>query len=103
MNCPRRSLSWFIMNRLKEMLLSSSQKKVAAGINATRDSRIATTSYLRASCFNNDPSPNHELAVKVAKVTDLPCSERLPALINPSTTPTQTLDGSPLWHAKLPD
>ena len=56
------------------------------------------TSYLRASGLSIEPSPNQELAGKVAKVTDFPVSDTLPALTSPSITPTQTLDGSPLWH-----
>ena len=79
--------------------MSNSQKKVRSGINATYDWRNAMTSYLRASCLSIEPSPNQELAGRVAKVTDLPLSDTLSALTSPSITPTQTLDGSPLWHA----
>src|ERR1700722_12147527 len=91
-----------MMKRLKEILVSSSQKKVTAGIKATRESRNAMMSYLRASCLSNEPSPNQQLAGKVAKVTGFPVSDRLVALTNPSITPTQTLDGSPLWQTKFP-
>jgi len=67
-NCPRRSFSWFRIKRLKEMLLSSSQKNVTAGINATREERIATTSYLRCSSLSSEPSPNQQKAGKAANV-----------------------------------
>ena len=78
------------------MLLSSSHWKVARGMKPTRLSRKATTSYLNASVFSSEPSPNQPPASKPVNVTVLPAGETLLIFSKPSSTPIQCSTGSPL-------
>lgn len=59
------------------MLVSSSQRNVASGMNAMRESRSATMSYMNGRPFSTEPSANQPPAGMPANVTDLPAGERL--------------------------
>ena len=84
------------------MLLSSSQLNVARGMNKSRLSRSAITSYLRGSFLSKEPSPNQPPASMPVNVTILPSGETLHILSSPSPTPIQWSTGSPLRHTKPP-
>ena len=80
----------------------SSQSNVERGIHAIRVSRKATMSYLRASLFNSEPSPNQPPAPMPVNVTLLPAAETELILTNPSMTPVQASTTSPLRITTVP-